>query len=122
MPNFNAQKNYVDITCEGSAVTPTIVAEVQNGFFWSSDRVWACYRRNYFAVSVSFGLAPWIANGRLYLNQGGSKGSEQIQSMAMSLSAADGAGGGSIGLIQRKLKRDKGPQLPIEKELLLQHY
>ncbi|KAF2188633.1 p53-like transcription factor [Zopfia rhizophila CBS 207.26] len=118
-PPFNAQENYVDITSEGAAVTPTIDAKIEKGFFWSSDRVWTCYRRNYFAVSVSFGLTPWIANGRLYLNQGGSKGPEQIQSMAMSLSAAvDGASGKSIELIQHTPKRDKGPQLPMKKELL----
>ncbi|KAF2189898.1 p53-like transcription factor [Zopfia rhizophila CBS 207.26] len=118
-PSFNVQENYIDITYKGSTVTPTIEAEIQKGFFWSSDRVWTCYRRNYFAVSVSFGLDPWIANGRLYLNQGGSKGPEQIQSMAMSLSAAvDGTSGKSIELIQLTPKRDKGPQLPVKRELL----
>ncbi|KAF2181197.1 p53-like transcription factor, partial [Zopfia rhizophila CBS 207.26] len=118
-PSFNTQENYIDITCEGSTVTPTIKAEIQKGFFWSSYRVWTCYRRNYFAVSVSFGLDPWIANGPLYLNQGGSKGPEQIQSMAMSLSTAvDGTSGKSIELIQLTPKRDKGPQLPIERKLL----
>ncbi|KAF2181242.1 p53-like transcription factor, partial [Zopfia rhizophila CBS 207.26] len=117
-PSFNAQENYINITCEGSTITPTIEAEIQKGFFWSSDRVWTCYRRNYFAVSVSFGLTPWVANGHLYLNRGGRKGPERIQSMAMSLSATNGATGNSIELIQRTLKRDKGPQLPMKKELL----
>ncbi|KAF2177554.1 p53-like transcription factor, partial [Zopfia rhizophila CBS 207.26] len=107
------------ISCEGSTITPTIKAEIQGGFFWSSDRAWTCYRRNYFTVSVSFRLDPWIANGRLYLNQSGRKGPEQIQSMAMSLSAAvDGTSGKSIELIQCTPKRDKGPQLPVKRELL----
>ncbi|KAF2475753.1 p53-like transcription factor [Lindgomyces ingoldianus] len=105
-PPFNAQETYVDITCEGTAVIPSIEAKIEKGFFWSSDRVWTCYRRNYFAVNVSFTLTPWIANGRLY-------------SMAVSLSAAvDGATGKSIELIQHTPKRDKGPQLPMKKELL----
>ncbi|KAF2189936.1 p53-like transcription factor, partial [Zopfia rhizophila CBS 207.26] len=97
------------------AVTPTIEAKIQKGFL-SSDRVWTCYRRNYIAVSVSFRLNPWIANGRLYLNQGGSRWPEQIQSMAMSLSAAvDGVSKKSIELIQCTPKRS---QLPMKKKLL----
>lgn len=118
-PPFNAQENYCDITCEGTNVVPSIDAKVEKGFFWSADRVWTCYRRNYFAVNVSYGLSPWIPNARLYLNQGGNKAPEQIQSMAVSLAAAvDGAGGKSIELIQHTPKRDKGPQLPMKKELL----
>lgn len=117
-PPFNQQDNYYEITCEGTTVIPNIEAKIDKGFFYSSDRVWTCYRRNYFSVTVSFGLTPWIANGRLYLNRGG-KGPEQIQSMAVSLAAAiDGAGGKAIELIQHTPKRDKGPQLQMKKELL----
>jgi meiosis-specific transcription factor NDT80 len=118
-PPFHTQENYVDITCEGTVVVPTIEAKIEKGFFWSGDRVWTCYRRNYFAVNVSYGLDPWISGGRLYLNQGGGKGPEQIQSLAVSLAAAvDGAGGKNIELIQHTPKRDKGPQLAMKKELL----
>ncbi|ORY10351.1 hypothetical protein BCR34DRAFT_588689 [Clohesyomyces aquaticus] len=118
-PPFNAQETYVDITCEGTAVVPSIDAKIEKGFFWSNDRVWTCYRRNYFAVNVSFSLSPWIANGRLYLNRNSNKGPEQIQAMAVSLSAAvDGATGKQIELIQHTPKRDKGPQLPMKKEHL----
>jgi meiosis-specific transcription factor NDT80 len=118
-PPFNAQENYGEITCEGAAVVPNIDAKIEKGFFWSSDRVWTCYRRNYFAVNVSYGLSPWYPNSRLYWTQSGGKNPEQIQSMAVSLAAVvDGTGGKSIELIQHTPKRDKGPQLPMKKELL----
>ncbi|KAF1960632.1 p53-like transcription factor [Byssothecium circinans] len=118
-PPFNAQENYCDVTCEGTTIVPTIEAKIEKGFFWSGDRVWTCYRRNYFAVNVHYTLNPWVPNGRLYLNQGGGKPSELIQSMAVSLAAAvDGTGGKSIELIQHTPKRDKGPQLAMKKELL----
>jgi meiosis-specific transcription factor NDT80 len=116
-PPFNQQESWCTITCEGTKVNPTIDAKIEKGFFYSGDQVWTCYRRNYFAVQVSYGLAPWMPNGRLYLDQG--KGPEQIQSMAVSLAAAvDGPGGKSIELIQHTPKRDKGPQLTMKKELL----
>lgn len=118
-PPFNAQETYGTITCEGTTVVPTLEAKIEKGFFWSSDRVWTCYRRNYFAVNVSYGLNPWISNARLYLDQGNGKPQEQIQAMAVSLAAAvDGSGGKTIELIQHTPKRDKGPQLSMKKELL----
>lgn len=116
-PPFNPQENYVEILCEGTPVVPNIEAKIDKGFFFSNDRVWTCYRRNYFAVTVSYGLTPWQP-GRLYINRGG-KGPEQIQSMAVSLAAAiDQSGGKAIELIQHTPKRDKGPQMPMKKELL----
>jgi meiosis-specific transcription factor NDT80 len=117
-PPFNPQETWGNITCEGSPVTPNIDAKIEKGFFYSGDRVWTCYRRNYFAVNVSFQLTPWIANARMYLEQTG-KPPEQIQSMAVSLAAAvDGSTGKTIELIQHTPKRDKGPQLAMKKELL----
>jgi meiosis-specific transcription factor NDT80 len=117
-PPFNAQETWGNITCEGSTVTPNIDAKIEKGFFFSGDRVWTCYRRNYFAVNVSYQLTPWIANARMYLEQAG-KPAEQIQSMAVSLAAAvDGSTGKTIELIQHTPKRDKGPQLAMKKELL----
>lgn len=117
-PPFNAQENYYEITCEGVTVIPNIEAKIEKGFFFSSDRVWTCYRRNYFAVQVSYGLTPWIPNGRLYLTHSSSKAPEQVQSMAVSLAAVDGTTGKIIELIQHTPKRDKGPQIPMKKELL----
>ncbi|KAF3031944.1 hypothetical protein E8E12_003207 [Didymella heteroderae] len=116
---FGAQETFATITCEGTTVVPTLDAEVRKSFFFSGDRVWTCYRRNYFAVNVSYGLSPWISNSRLYLDQGNGKQPKQIQSMAVSLAAAvDGSGGETIELIQHTPKRDKGPQLSMKKELL----
>jgi meiosis-specific transcription factor NDT80 len=118
-PPFHEQETWGSITCDATPVTPSIDAKIEKGFFYSGDRVWTCYRRNYFAVNVSFQLAPWTPNGRLYLDQGNGKGLEQIQSMAVSLAAAvDGTSGKTIELIQHTPKRDKGPQLPMKKELL----
>lgn len=118
-PPFNAQETYGTITCEGTTIVPTLEAKIEKGFFYSTDRVWTCYRRNYFAVNVSYGLSPWISNSRLYLDQGNGKPQEQIQSMAVSLAAAvDGTTGKTIELIQHTPKRDKGPQHSMKKELL----
>jgi meiosis-specific transcription factor NDT80 len=118
-PPFNAQETYGTITCEGTTIVPTLDAKVEKGFFFSADRIWTCYRRNYFAVNVSYGLSPWVSNSRLYLDQGNGKQPEQIQSMAVSLAAAvDGSAGKTIELIQHTPKRDKGPQLSMKKELL----
>lgn len=118
-PPFNAQETYGTITCEGTPVVPTLEAKIEKGFFYSNDRVWTCYRRNYFAVNVSYGLSPWMSNSRLYLDQGNGKPQEQIQSMAVSLAAAvDGSTGKTIELIQHTPKRDKGPQIAMKKELL----
>lgn len=117
-PPFHSQVDEFEITCEGNKVVPTLEAKIDKGFFWSSDRVWTCYRRNYFAVTVSFGLSPWPnPQARLYLNRDGKV--EQIQSLAVHLAAAvDGANGKAIELIQHTPKRDKGPQLAMKKELL----
>jgi meiosis-specific transcription factor NDT80 len=118
-PPFNTQEDYCNLICDGSKITPTIDAKIEKGFFPSSEGVWTCYRRNYFAVTVHYNLHPWVNNGRLYLDQGGGKPQEQVQSMAVSLAAAvDGSTGKAIDLIQHTPKRDKGPQLQMKKELL----
>jgi meiosis-specific transcription factor NDT80 len=118
-PPFNAQQDWHQITCDGNTVIPDLQVKIDKGFFWSTDRVWTCYRRNYFAVTVNYGLNPWPTNQRLYLDKQDGKGPQQIQSMAVSLAAAvDGAGGKGIDLIQHTPKRDKGPQIPMKKEPL----
>lgn len=117
-PPFNAQEDYCEITCEGAKINPAIEAKVEKGFFMSSDGVWTCYRRNYFAVNVHYNLHPY-ANGRHYLNQGSGKPQEQIQCFAVSLGAAvDGSAGKTIELIQHTPKRDKGPQIALTKQVL----
>jgi meiosis-specific transcription factor NDT80 len=118
-PPFNAQETFGTITCEGTPVTPTINAKIEKGFFYSADRVWTCYQRNYFTVNVSFQLTPWVPDRPVYLNQGNSKSPERIQYIAVSLAAViDNASGKTIELIQHTPKRDKGPQLAMKKELL----
>lgn len=118
-PPFNEQDDFFRISCEGNQVVPKIAPKIDKGFFFSSDHVWTCYRRNYFIVSVQYTLQPWAANSRLYLDQKNGKQADQIQCFAVSLAAAvDGPGGKSIELIQHTPKRDKGPQLAMKKELL----
>jgi meiosis-specific transcription factor NDT80 len=116
-PPFNQQDSFYEITADGQVVTPHIDAKIDKGFFISSDAVWTCYRRNYFAVTVSFSLNPHLPNARLYVNHNGK--AVQIQAFAVQLSAAvEGQGGKSIELIQHTPKRDKGPQMTMKKELL----
>ncbi|KAF1995276.1 p53-like transcription factor [Amniculicola lignicola CBS 123094] len=118
-PPFNPQDSFAKIHCDQVEVTPTIIAKVDKGFFRSNDDVWTCYRRNYFSVSVSYTLHPWYSGGRLYLTHANSKTPERIYAMAVSLAAAvDGHTGKAIELIQHTPKRDKGPQIPMKKELL----
>ncbi|CAI6337443.1 unnamed protein product [Periconia digitata] len=119
-PPFHQQETYCDITSEGVLIVPNLEVKIEKGFFYSPDRVWTCYRRNYFAVNVHHGLAPSPSpNSRLYLTKTGSnKQAQQIQSFAVSLAAAvDGSTGKGVDLIQHTAKRDKGPQLTMKKEL-----
>lgn len=114
-PPFAAQEDFHDILCNGQAVKPTIEANIEKGFFYSNDQCWTCYRRNYFSVQCSYTLTPHLGNQTLFLSRAGGRGQEQIQAMAMTLSAAvDGATGKTIELIQHTPKRDKGPQTAIQ--------
>ena len=114
-PPFPTLQMLHHITCDGTEITPDIHAKIEKGFFLSGDRTWTCYRRNYFSVNCSYTLNPHIPNRPLYLNRGGKNGPEQIQALAMSLSAAvDNEKGKSIELLQQTPKRDKGPQLQIQ--------
>jgi meiosis-specific transcription factor NDT80 len=114
-PPFAAQEDFHEILCNGHAVKPTIEANIEKGFFYSNDQCWTCYRRNYFSVQCSYSLSPYLPSQALFLNRSGSRGQEQIQAMAMTLSAAvDGATGKTIELIQHTPKRDKGPQTAIQ--------
>lgn len=103
-----------EIKCNEQALTPEIHAKVEKGLFLSiADRVWTCYRRNYFSVNVSFELHCDSTNGLLYVKNRNKD--EQVQAMGMRLSAAvDGNGGKTIELIQHTPKRDNGPKTKIE--------
>ncbi|KAF9639102.1 putative ndt80 like dna-binding family protein [Lasiodiplodia theobromae] len=120
-PPFLSQENFGEIVSgEGQAVTPHIKCKIEKGFFFSSDRTWTTYRRNYFSVNCSYTLDPYFPHGRLYLSRRNRNAPEQIQAIAMTLSAAiDGAAGKSIELVQHTPKRHKGPQLQIQMERLL---
>lgn len=119
-PPFSAQENFHQITGDGQSIVPHIDCKVEKGFFFSQDRTWTCYRRNYFSVNCSYTLAPYLPNSRLHLDRGGRNGPEQIQAMAVTLSAAvDGAAGKSIELVQHTPKRDKRPQLQMQMEKLM---
>jgi meiosis-specific transcription factor NDT80 len=114
-PPFAPQEDFHEILCNGHAVKPTIEANIEKGFFYSNDQCWTCYRRNYFSVQCSYALSPHLPSQTLFLNRSGSRGQEQIQAMAMTISAAvDGATGKTIELIQHTAKRDKGPQTAIQ--------
>ncbi|KAL1620570.1 hypothetical protein SLS54_005926 [Diplodia seriata] len=120
-PPFSAQEGFGEITAgEGQVVTPQIECKVEKGFFFSNDHTWTCYRRNYFSVNCSYTLNPHLPNSRLFLSRNARNAPEQIQAMAVTLSAAvDGAAGKSIELVQHTPKRDKGPQMQIQMEKLL---
>jgi meiosis-specific transcription factor NDT80 len=116
---FDTQYNFGEITYEGYTVLPKIEAIVEKGFFWSEDRVWTCHRRNYFEVSVWYGLIPWLPSALLYWNRGKGESPKQIKSLAVSLSAAiDGTDGKNVELTQHTPKRNRGPQLNMKKEPL----
>jgi meiosis-specific transcription factor NDT80 len=113
-PPFAHQEDFHQILCDGHVVKPTIEAKIEKGFFFSADRCWTCYRRNYFSVQCSYTLDPHLPNRTMYLSRAGGKGQEQIQAMAICLSAAvDGSTGKNIELVQHTPKRDKGPQTAI---------
>jgi meiosis-specific transcription factor NDT80 len=114
-PPFSSQEDFHEILCDGHVVKPSIDAKIEKGFFYSNDHCWTCYRRNYFSVQCSYTLTPHLANRTMYLSRAGGKGQEQIQAMAICLSAAvDGSTGKNIELVQHTPKRDKGPQTAIQ--------
>ncbi|KAF2092057.1 p53-like transcription factor [Saccharata proteae CBS 121410] len=118
-PPFDKQETFHEILSDGQTITPHIECRVEKGFFVPPDGSWTCYRRNYFSVQCSYTLNPHIPNGRLYLNRSDRNSQEQIQAIAVTLSAAvDAPAGKSIELVQHTPKRDKGPQMQIQMEKL----
>jgi meiosis-specific transcription factor NDT80 len=125
-PPFEPQEDLLEIrTDDGSTVVrPEIQAKITKGFFMSQDNCWTCYRRNYFSIQCSYSLDPHASNKSLYVlrlnKKSGSSSLEQIQAIAMSLSAAvDGTSGKAVDLVQHTPKRDRGPQTAIQKTKLL---
>ena len=105
-------------TADGIQIRPDIIGKIDKGFFLAEND-WTCYRRNYFQVSVSYTLSPMVPAGSpIYLSMNGQ--SHQIQAWAMTISAVvDNEQGKPIELVMHTPKRDKGPQLKIEKQVLV---
>lgn len=94
------------VVTSSQTIKPEIQAKIHKGFF-QVDEKWTCYRRNYFSVSCSFSLRPWVPNAPLYL-QLPNHTTEQIRSFSMSISAIVNAQDGEIReLVQHTPKRDK---------------
>lgn len=88
-----------------TTIKPEIQAKIHKGFF-QVDEKWTCYRRNYFSVSCSFSLRPWIPNVPLYLQL--PNHTESIRSFSMSISAVVNTQDNEIReLVQHTPKRDK---------------
>ncbi len=103
---------------DGRQIRPEIIGKIDKGFFLAEND-WTCYRRNYFQVSCSFTLDPVVPAGTvMHLQQGGQ--SSQILGWAMSIAAVvDGENGKAVELVMHTPKRDKGPQLKVEKKEML---
>lgn len=117
-PPFSPQERRGMIWCEGAAVVPTLSAKFEKSPFNPGDGKWTSYSKDYFAVSVSYTLDPWVPNARLYLIQDGEE-VHQIQCFAVCLSAVvDGVQDASVELSQHTPMREEGPGFDVEKVLL----
>lgn len=104
-PPFNETIVLHSIVINNTTINPEIQAKIHKGFF-QVDEKWTCYRRNYFSVSCSFSLRPWIPNVPLYLQHNHT--TENIRSFSMSISAVVNTQDNEIReLVQHTPKRDK---------------
>lgn len=116
---FENPETFLDLVSqEGIPFRPEITCKIEKGFFYSNERSWTCYRRNYFSVSCSYSFDPQVNGAAIYVKKKDSRGDpqdlKQIQALSLSLSASiDGANGKTIELVQHTPKRDKGPQLKV---------
>ncbi|KAH7355924.1 hypothetical protein BKA66DRAFT_474440 [Pyrenochaeta sp. MPI-SDFR-AT-0127] len=123
-PQFQDLQTFHTITNGGgSIVLPAIQCVIPKGFFLSEDRVWTCYRRNYFAVRCSYSLLPTIDPRNLFLSSLDGhdelSGSKKIQSIALALSAmVDDQNAKTVGLYQHTPKRNQGPEIDLEPVIL----
>ncbi|KAK2741561.1 hypothetical protein FQN57_005544 [Myotisia sp. PD_48] len=89
-------------------VRPEINAKIHKGFF-PVDGKWTCYRRNYFSLSCSFTLRPWMQmqNPTTYLQLANGT-TQRVKSFSMAISAVVNGQEGEIReLVQHTPKRDK---------------
>lgn len=105
-PPFNETIILHSVITNNQQIKPEIQAKIHKGFF-QVDEKWTCYRRNYFSVSCSFSLKPWVPNAPLYL-QLPNHTTEIIRSFAMSISAVVNTQDSETReLVQHTPKRDK---------------
>ncbi|KAI1909412.1 hypothetical protein LOZ53_003833 [Ophidiomyces ophidiicola] len=105
-PPWLETETYHRITGNGQSVKPEIQARIHKGFF-PAGGYWTCYRRNYFSVSLSFAMKPWLGYVSYLLHRPG-RAPEKILSFAMRLSASvNGQEKETRELIQHTPKRDK---------------
>lgn len=105
-PPFNETCTLHQIVSGNQAIKPEIQAKIHKGFFLVDDK-WTCYRRNYFSVSCSFTLNPFM-HPPLFLKLSDHQGTERILSFSMSISAIVNAQHGEVReLVQHTPKRDK---------------
>jgi meiosis-specific transcription factor NDT80 len=103
-------------TTDGTPVRAEILGKVDKGFFMA-DNDWTCYRRNYFQLSCSFTVHPFLPPSNLQVMYNGSP--HQVHGFSMSIAAVvDGRDGRAIDLVQHTPKRDKGPQVKPERVTL----
>lgn len=117
-PPFGETESIHPIIVNNTKITPVIQARIHKGFF-QADEKWTCYRRNYFSVSCSFTLQPWMANATYYIETSQGQRMEHISSFAMSISAVVNASESETReLVQHTPKRDKQSERKPERVVL----
>lgn len=117
-PPFNDTESFHTITFNNQRVTPSIQAKIHKGFFQVEEK-WTCYRRNYFSVSCSFALQPYVPNATYFLQTAQGQTIDPIDSFAMSISAVVNASENEIReLVQHTPKRDKQSERKPDKVVL----
>ncbi|KAF3484224.1 uncharacterized protein GIQ15_03548 [Arthroderma uncinatum] len=107
-PPFHETTVLHNLLINNHAVRPDIHAKIHKGFF-QVDGKWTCYRRNYFSLSCSFTLRPWIhmqsSPPYIQLSNGTTP---RVKSFAMAISAVVHGQENEIReLVQHTPKRDK---------------
>ncbi|QDS69810.1 hypothetical protein FKW77_010479 [Venturia effusa] len=111
-PPFQIQFDSYLIFCGDQIVRPEINAEIERGFFSTTDQQWMGYRRDGFDVSSSFTLSPHSPNQPLFISRPG-MGTSVLEGFAMSISAqVSGRPDREIEIV--RLTENNGPGLPIE--------
>lgn len=98
-----------------------IQAKMDRGFFLA-DNDWTCYRRNYFQVSVAFGIHGmnhYYGDQETYCLVQVDGAFHPVHNFSMNISARVSNSDKKIELVQHTPKRDKGPQsTPVAKHIV----